>query len=304
MTALRSDRVRSTPICSRVRALRQDHVRAHPRPVPQLRGRPHRHPPAALRQLRRTRGAAAAVLSTWSRSTRPATTVVDDARDSRERAIFATARDRFKIFILDEAHMVTQAGLQRPCSSWSKSRPRTSSSSSPPPSPRRCSARSAPPRTTIRSDWCRGGHARVRPRAMCGSGAWGPVEAGVLPLVVRAGGGSPRDTLSLLDQLIAGYDPATGSETAPAGADPGALRARGRSSRLHAFELLDEVVDAFGERQAGGPSRGRRVVQTGQTHDASSTISSNGCAISSSSPRPVAGASAVLRGVPDDELDA
>ena len=33
---------------------------------------------------------------------------VDDARDLRERAIFAPARDRFKIFILDEAHMVTK----------------------------------------------------------------------------------------------------------------------------------------------------------------------------------------------------
>jgi DNA polymerase-3 subunit gamma/tau len=36
---------------------------------------------------------------------------VDDARDLRERALFAPARDRFKIFILDEAHMVTAQGF-------------------------------------------------------------------------------------------------------------------------------------------------------------------------------------------------
>ena len=36
---------------------------------------------------------------------------VDDARDLRERAVFAPARDRYKIFILDEAHMVTQQGF-------------------------------------------------------------------------------------------------------------------------------------------------------------------------------------------------
>ena len=36
---------------------------------------------------------------------------VDDARELRERAGFAPARDRYKIFILDEAHMVTQQGF-------------------------------------------------------------------------------------------------------------------------------------------------------------------------------------------------
>ncbi|KZX19946.1 DNA polymerase III subunit tau [Rathayibacter tanaceti] len=46
---------------------------------------------------------------------------VDDARDLRERAIFAPARDRFKIFILDEAHMVTPQA-STPCSRSSRSR--------------------------------------------------------------------------------------------------------------------------------------------------------------------------------------
>ena len=36
---------------------------------------------------------------------------VDDARDLRERAVYAPARDRYKIFILDDAHKVTHKGI-------------------------------------------------------------------------------------------------------------------------------------------------------------------------------------------------
>src|SRR3954469_8467212 len=80
------------------------------------------------------------------------------------------------------------------------------------------------------------------------------VQPGVLPLVVRAGGGSVRDTLSLLDQLIAGSEGTTveyGRAVALLGYTHGAL--------------LDEVVDALGARDAGGVFAAvDRVIQTGQ----------------------------------------
>jgi DNA polymerase-3 subunit gamma/tau len=80
------------------------------------------------------------------------------------------------------------------------------------------------------------------------------VEAGVLPLVVRAGGGSPRDTLSLLDQLIAGSE----------GGVVRYARAVALLGYTHA-ELLDEVVDALAAQDAAAAFAAvDRVVQTGQ----------------------------------------
>jgi DNA polymerase-3 subunit gamma/tau len=80
------------------------------------------------------------------------------------------------------------------------------------------------------------------------------VEPGVLPLVVRAGGGSVRDTLSLLDQLIAG------SNTAVVGYE----RAVALLGYTHA-ELLDDVIDALGSGDAAAAfSSIDRVIQTGQ----------------------------------------
>ena len=80
------------------------------------------------------------------------------------------------------------------------------------------------------------------------------VESGVLPLVVRAGGGSPRDTLSLLDQLIAGSE----------GPVVAYKRAVSLLGYTHA-ELLDEVVDAFAGADASAAfSAIDRVIQTGQ----------------------------------------
>nr|WP_223171721.1 hypothetical protein [Microbacterium sp. NIBRBAC000506063] len=84
------------------------------------------------------------------------------------------------------------------------------------------------------------------------------VETGVLPLVVRAGGGSPRDTLSLLDQLIAGSDP-----------EGDAVKVRyERAVALLGYThtaLLDEIVDALaGANPAEAFPAVDRVVQTGQ----------------------------------------
>ena len=94
--------------------LRQDHQRPHPRPLPELRAGPDGHP---LRQVPRpasTWPAAAPAASTSSRSTRPATAASTTPATCANGRPSRPVRDRYKIFIIDEAHMVTHAGLQRP----------------------------------------------------------------------------------------------------------------------------------------------------------------------------------------------
>ncbi|KQZ83156.1 DNA polymerase III subunit gamma/tau [Microbacterium sp. Root166] len=177
---------------------------------------------------------------------------VDDARDLRERAVFAPARDRFKIFILDEAHMVTPQGFNALLKLVEE----------PPDHVKFIFATTEPEKVigTIRSRTHHYPFRLVPPGAMleyvqqlCEQEGV-QVEAGVLPLVVRAGGGSPRDTLSLLDQLIAG-------------SEDGKVRYERAVSLLgytHA-ELLDEVVDAFAVSDASAAFAAiDRVVQTGQ----------------------------------------
>lgn len=177
---------------------------------------------------------------------------VDDARDLRERAVFAPARDRFKIFILDEAHMVTPQGFNALLKLVEE----------PPDHVKFIFATTEPEKVigTIRSRTHHYPFRLVPPAAMleyvqqlCEQEKV-EVEAGVLPLVVRAGGGSPRDTLSLLDQLIAG-------------SEDGRVvyeRAVALLGYTHA-ELLDEVVDAFAAGDAAGAFAAvDRVVQTGQ----------------------------------------
>ena len=127
---------------------------------------------------------------------------VDDARDLRERATFAPSRDRFKIFILDEAHMVTPQGFNALLKLVEE----------PPPHVKFIFATTEPEKVlgTIRSRTHHYPFRLVPPAGMleyveklCAEEGV-IVEQGVLPLVVRAGGGSPRDTPSLLDQLVAG----------------------------------------------------------------------------------------------------
>lgn len=227
---------------------------------------------------------------------------VDDARDLRERAIFAPARDRFKIFILDEAHMVTQQGFNALLKLVEE----------PPAHVKFIFATTEPEKVlgTIRSRTHHYPFRLVPPAAMleyvqelCETEGVG-VEAGVLPLVVRAGGGSPRDTLSLLDQLIAGSDPSSGSEAEPAGQVVVRYeRAVALLGYTHS-ELLDEVVDAFAANDGGGAfSAVDRVVQTGQdprrfVDDLLERLRDLIIVAATG-----AGASAVLRGVPDDELE-
>ncbi len=127
---------------------------------------------------------------------------VDDARELRERATFAPVRDRYKVFILDEAHMVTPQGFNALLKLVEE----------PPEHVKFVFATTEPERVigTIRS---RTHHYpfRLVPAdvmtpflaQMCEQESVS-VGEGVLPLVVRAGGGSVRDSLSVLDQLMAG----------------------------------------------------------------------------------------------------
>src|SRR4051794_2868802 len=183
---------------------------------------------------------------------------VDDARDLRERAVFAPARDRFKIFILDEAHMVTPQGFNALLKLVEE----------PPDHVKFIFATTEPEKVigTIRSRTHHYPFRLVPPAAMleyveqlCQAEGVS-VEAGVLPLVVRAGGGSPRDTLSLLDQLIAGSDPSSVSGTVTVRYE----RAVSLLGYTHGA-LLDEVVDAFAAQDAAAAFGAvDRVIQTGQ----------------------------------------
>ena len=127
---------------------------------------------------------------------------VDDARELRERAAFAPARDRYKIFILDEAHMVTTQGFNALLKLVEE----------PPPHVRFIFATTEPDKVigTIRSRTHHYPFRLVPPgiltdyMAKLADAEGATIASGVLPLVVRAGGGSVRDSLSVLDQLIAG----------------------------------------------------------------------------------------------------
>jgi DNA polymerase III subunit gamma/tau len=158
--------------------------------------------------------------------------LVDDARDLRERAYFAPVSSRFKVYIIDEAHMITTAAFNALLKVVEE----------PPPHVKFIFATTEPDKVlaTIRS---RTFHYRFRlipPQVMrehlaslCEREGIA-VEPAVLPLIVRAGGGCARDAQSILDQLAAG-----------SGAD-GVSYARALSLLGYTDgALLDEVVDAF-----------------------------------------------------------
>lgn len=177
---------------------------------------------------------------------------VDDARDLRERAIFAPARDRFKIFILDEAHMVTTQGFNALLKIVEE----------PPAHVKFIFATTEPEKVigTIRSRTHHYPFRLVPPGELMEylssvlKSEGFSAEAGVMPLVVRAGGGSVRDSLSLLDQLIAGTD----------GKEISYQRAVALLGFTH-DELLNQVIDAFTEfDSAKGFSAVDRVIQSGQ----------------------------------------
>ena len=164
---------------------------------------------------------------------------VDDARDLRERASFGPAQSRYKIYIIDEAHMVTPQGFNALLKIVEE----------PPEHVKFVFATTEPEKVigTIRSRTHHYPFRLVPParlqeymEQLCAAEGVA-LEPGVLSFVVRAGGGSVRDSLSVLDQLIAGSDE------------------RGltydRAAALLGFtdgELLDRAVTAFGAGDAAG----------------------------------------------------
>lgn len=177
---------------------------------------------------------------------------VDHARDLRERATFAPVRDRYKIFIIDEAHMVTREGFNALLKIVEE----------PPEHVKFIFATTEPSKvlTTIRSRTHHYPFRLVPPEPLMqyleqlSEQEHVATEPGVLSLVVRAGGGSVRDSLSVLDQLMAGSD------------DRGMTYdlAVALLGYTHAA-LLDDVVDAFAAGDAATVfSAIDRVVQTGQ----------------------------------------
>ena len=220
---------------------------------------------------------------------------VDDARDLRERAIFAPARDRYKIFILDEAHMVTPQGFNALLKIVEE----------PPAHVKFIFATTEPEKVigTIRSRTHHYPFRLVPPAQMlayleevCASEKVTPGK-GVLTLVVRAGGGSVRDSLSLLDQLIAGSEVKNGK------AEIEYDRAAALLGYTHA-SLLDEVVDAFATQNSSLVfSSVDKVIQSGQdprrfVEDLLEKLRDLIVVLSVGDD-----AKAVLRGIADDELE-
>lgn len=157
---------------------------------------------------------------------------VDDARDLREKAFFGPASSRYKIYIIDEAHMVTSAGFNALLKVVEE----------PPEHLKFIFATTEPEKVigTIRSRTHHYPFRLVPPGTLrdylgevCGREGI-PVEDGVLPLVVRSGAGSVRDSMSVMDQLLAG-----------AAAD-GVTYAMATSLLGYTDgSLLDSVVEAF-----------------------------------------------------------
>ncbi|MGJ6965421.1 DNA polymerase III subunit gamma and tau [Streptosporangium sp. G11] len=160
---------------------------------------------------------------------------VDDARDLRERAFFAPVSSRFKIYIIDEAHMVTREGFNALLKLVEE----------PPPHLKFVFATTEPEKVigTIKSRTHHYPFRLIPPAALRAlmeeilTSEKVPFEPAALPLVVRAGAGSARDSLSILDQLFAGSDEA------------GITYARAVSLLGYTDgDLLDDVVAAFAGR--------------------------------------------------------
>lgn len=215
---------------------------------------------------------------------------VDDARDLRERATFAPVRDRYKIFIIDEAHMVTSAGFNALLKIVEE----------PPEHIKFIFATTEPDKVigTIRSRTHHYPFRLVPPEPLmqylellCQQENV-PVAPGVLSLVIRAGGGSVRDSLSVLDQLMAGAGP-NGLDYELAVALLGYTHA----------SLLDDVVEAIAASDSATVFRAvDRVIQTG--HDPRRFVEDllerfRDLIIVQAMPE---SAQAILRGMPADQI--
>ncbi len=177
---------------------------------------------------------------------------VDDARDLRERAFFAPVNSRYKVYIIDEAHMVSPQGFNALLKLVEE----------PPPHLKFVFATTEPDKVigTIKSRTHHYPFRLIPPRVLSDYLAeicereGVAIEPAALPLVVRAGGGSARDSLSVLDQLIGGAGPegvTYALATGLLGFTPDAL--------------LDEIVDGFAADD-GAAVFGvvDKVIETGQ----------------------------------------
>ncbi|GAA2719237.1 DNA polymerase III subunit gamma and tau [Actinocorallia aurantiaca] len=177
---------------------------------------------------------------------------VDDARDLRERAFFAPVSSRFKVYIIDEAHMVTREGFNALLKLVEE----------PPPHLKFVFATTEPEKVigTIRSRTHHYPFRLIPPKTLQElleeilQAEKVPYEETALPLVVRAGAGSARDSLSILDQLLAGSDEAGITYTR-------AVSLLGYTDAA----LLDVVVDAFAARNGAAVFAAiDQVVESGQ----------------------------------------
>jgi DNA polymerase III subunit gamma/tau len=177
---------------------------------------------------------------------------VDDARDLRERAFFAPVQSRFKIYIIDEAHMVTMQGFNALLKLVEE----------PPPHLKFIFATTEPDKVigTIRSRTHHYPFRLVPPKVLASylaqlcEAEGASIEPAALPLVVRAGAGSVRDSLSVLDQLIGGAGP-EGVTYALAVALLG----------FTPDSLLDAVVDGFAAHDSAAVFGViDKVIETGQ----------------------------------------
>ncbi len=216
---------------------------------------------------------------------------VDDARDLRERASYGPAQSRYKVYIIDEAHMVTTQGFNALLKIVEE----------PPEHVKFIFATTEPEKVigTIRSRTHHYPFRLVPParltdylQQLCDAEGVA-VAPGVLSFVTRAGGGSVRDSLSVLDQLIAGSgDEGLTYEDA---------------AELLGFtdaELLDATVDALAAGDAAAMfTQVDRVIESG--HDPRRFVEDllerlRDLIIVAAVPE---GAASVLRGVPSDQLD-
>ncbi|UDY23721.1 DNA polymerase III subunit gamma and tau [Nocardioides sp. Kera G14] len=177
---------------------------------------------------------------------------VDDARDLREKAFFAPVKSRYKVYIIDEAHMVSTQGFNALLKLVEE----------PPEHLRFIFATTEPEKVipTIRSRTHHYPFRLIPPKLLSGylseicTSEGVAVEPAALPLVVRAGAGSARDTLSVMDQLLGGAGPEGVTYELAAG--------------LLGYTpdtLLDEAVDAFAAGD-GASVFGvvDKVIETGQ----------------------------------------
>ena len=178
---------------------------------------------------------------------------VDDARDLRERAFYAPVSGRFKIYIVDEAHMVTREGFNALLKLVEE----------PPPHLKFVFATTEPEKViaTIRSRTHHYPFRLMPPAVLRGlleeilASEGVKYEPAVLQVVVRAGAGSARDALSILDQLLAGSD------------ESGLTYERAVSLLGYTDEsLLDDVAEAFASGDGAAVFRAvNRVIEGG--HD-------------------------------------